>query len=133
MWQPSAATQHVVTSAGVIGTQMPGSTASVGGLPLAFLRSFYAQMSPEQQALFWRDLRQMRGGSAAEKAVYCELAESSVGLAQIEAAITMLAVFEEHALADRLLSKAAESADPTIQQSARTALSMLSVQSVTRR
>jgi len=133
MSQPSAATQHVVTSAGVIGTQMPGSTASVGGLPLAFLRSFYAQMSPEQQALFWRDLRQMRGGSAAEKAVYRELAESSVGLAQIEAAITMLAVFEEQALADRLLSKAAESADPTIQQAARTALSMLPVQTLTRR
>ena len=146
--QPSAATQHVVTPAAAAGTtpqsssalpvvstgaQMPGSTASVGGLPLAFLRSFYAQMSLEQQALFWRDLRQMRGGSAAEKAVYRELAESSVGLAQIEAAITMLAVFEEQALADRLLSKAAESADPTIQQAARTALSMLPVQTLTRR
>ena len=138
--QTSAAQQYSTApqmsstgSGGAAASQMTGSPASVGGLPLAFLRSFYAQMSPEQQALFWRDLRQVRGGSAAEKAVYRELAESSGGLAQIEAAITMLVAFEELELANRLLSQASESEDPTVQQAARTALAMLPVRTVTRR
>jgi len=121
---PAAVSQMSSTvTAGNSRTAAP--SGSVGGLPLAFLRSFYAQMSPEQQALFWRDLRQMRGGSAEEQAVYRELAESSGGLARIESAITMLVAFEDPALADRLLSRAAESEDPTIQQAARTALAML--------
>ncbi len=141
MSQQTAAAQQYSTapqissagSGGAAASRMTGAPASVGGLPLAFLRSFYAQMSPEQQALFWRDLRQVRGGSAAEKAVYRELAESSGGLAQIEAAITMLVAFEELELANRLLSQASESEDPTVQQVARTALAMLPVRTVTRR
>lgn len=141
MSQQTAAAQQYSTapqissagSGGGAAARMTGAPASVGGLPLAFLRSFYAQMSPEQQALFWRDLRQVRGGSAAEKAVYRELAESSGGLAQIEAAITMLVAFEELELANRLLSQASESEDPTVQQAARTALAMLPVRTVTRR
>jgi hypothetical protein len=90
-------------------------------------------MSPEQQAVFWRDLRQMSGGSAAEEAAYRELAESSTGIACIEAAITMLAVFQNHDLADRLLLKCTQSADPAVQQAARTALSMVPLRSGTTR
>ena len=127
---PTAAAAPVVPApTAVVGSQ----SASVGGLPLAFLRSFYAQMSPEQQAVFWRDLRQMSGGSAAEEAAYRELAESSTGIACIEAAITMLAVFQNHDLADRLLSKCTQSADPAVQQAARTALSMVPLRSGTTR
>jgi len=120
------ASQHSIS-------QGPASSAAVGGLPLAFLRSFYSQMSAEQQAIFWRDLRQSGGGSAAERAAYRELAESSGGQARIEAAITMLMVFNEQALAEKMLAQCAESSDPTVQQAARTALAMLPLQNAGRR
>ena len=128
---------------GAAGTHLSGNqqssvpatspSAAVGGLPLAFLRSFYSQMSAEQQAIFWRDTRQSGGGSAAERAAYRELAESSGGQARIEAAITMLMVFNEQALAEKMLAQCAESSDPTVQQAARTALSMLPLQNAGRR
>jgi len=111
----------------------PSNSASVGGLPLAFLRSFYLQMPADQQAVFWRDLRKSPAGSPAEQATYRELAESASGVARIEAAITMLMVFNEQALAEKMLAQSAESSDPTVQQSARTALSMLPLQNAGRR
>ncbi|MFM8725489.1 MAG: hypothetical protein ACKON9_10230, partial [Planctomycetaceae bacterium] len=79
------------------------------------------------------DLRQSGEASAAERAAYRELAESSGGQARIEAAITMLMVFNEQALAEKMLAQCAESSDPTVQQAARTALSMLPLQNAGRR
>jgi hypothetical protein len=100
----------------------------VGGLPLAFLRSFYSQMPQDQKTTFWRDLRQLPGTvSPAELAAYRELALSATDLARVEAAITMLAVYNQKDLAEELLKGMHNHPDPIVQQSAQTALSMLRI------
>ena len=110
-------------------TQSAAATGTVGGLPLAFLRSFYSQMPQTQQATFWRDLRRLPGAvSPAELAAYRELALSATDIARVEAAITMLAVYKQRELAEELLKGMNNHADPVVQQSAQTALSMLQIQ-----
>ncbi len=109
--------------------QSSAATGTVGGLPLAFLRSFYSQMPQTQQATFWRDLRRLPGAvSPAELAAYRELALSATDIARVEAAITMLAVYKQRELAEELLKGMNNHADPVVQQSAQTALSMLQIQ-----
>jgi len=104
------------------------ATGTVGGLPLAFLRSFYSQMPQDQKTMFWRDLRQLPGTvSPAELAAYRELALSATDLARVEAAITMLAVYNQRDLAEELLKGMNNHPDPVVQQSAQTALSMLRI------
>lgn len=104
------------------------ATGTVGGLPLAFLRSFYSQMPQDQKTTFWRDLRQLPGTvSPAELAAYRELALSATDLARVEAAITMLAVYNQKDLAEELLKGMHNHPDPIVQQSAQTALSMLRI------
>ena len=104
-------------------------TGTVGGLPLAFLRVMYVQMSDEQKVTFWKDLRNLPGAvSEAELSVYRELARSTQNLARVEAAITLLAVFREGQLAEELLKNLEKSEDPVVRQSASTAQSMLQIQ-----
>lgn len=109
--------------------QGAAAAGTVGGLPLAFLRSFYSQMPQAQQATFWRDLRRLPGAvSPTELAAYRELALSATDIARVEAAITMLAVYKQRELAEELLKGMNNHADPVVQQSAQTALSMLQIQ-----
>lgn len=103
-------------------------TGTVGGLPLAFLRAMYGQMNDEQKVIFWKDLRKLPGAvSDAELSAYRELARSTDGLPRVEAAMTLLAVFNEDKLAAELLSNLDKSADPVVRQSASTAESMLQI------
>jgi hypothetical protein len=86
-------------------------------------------MPQTQQATFWRDLRRLPGAvSPAELAAYRELALSATDIARVEAAITMLAVYKQRELAEELLKGMNNHADPVVQQSAQTALSMLQIQ-----
>ena len=109
-----------------------GSTAaqgSGGGLPLAFLRAMYGQMSDDQRVLFWNDLRKLPGSvSQTDMATYRELAKSTQNLARIEAALAMLAVFGEREVAGQLLEDSSKHSDPVVRQAAITAMSVMTIQ-----
>ncbi|MGV2340286.1 MAG UNVERIFIED_CONTAM: tetratricopeptide repeat protein [Planctomycetaceae bacterium] len=77
---PVASTAAPVAAPPKIAQASP--TGTVGGLPLAFLRVMYVQMSDEQKVTFWIDLRNLPGAvSEAELSVYRELARSTQNLA----------------------------------------------------